>query len=204
MQHSADSGRGAKDARRTSGTGFRGARGFTYMALLVTITIIGVTLGVAGKYWRNVMLRDKEEELLFRGDEYRRAIEKYYFATPGRLQWPSNIEQLLKDDRFPQAKRHLRRKYQDPITGEDFVLIKDAALGNRIVGVKSSSEKEPLKKSGFPPLYKDFENKEKYNEWEFRYQPQQSVPAPSTPAPRVSLPAGGAGQPQKNKSSFGN
>lgn len=149
--------------------------GFTFIALLAAITIMGITLGVAGKHWRNVMLREREEELLFRGDEYRRAIEKYYFSIPGRRELPPSIDELLKDSRSVSGKRHLRKKYPDPITGEEFVVIKDAALGNRVSGVRSSSEKETLKKANFPPAYKDFENKEKYSEWEFKYQPQQTI-----------------------------
>jgi len=57
------------------------SRGFTYTALLVAIIIIGISLGAAGKYWPNVMMREKEEELLFRGGQYRLAIERYFLAT---------------------------------------------------------------------------------------------------------------------------
>ena len=168
--------------------------GFTFIALLAAITIMGIVLGAAGKHWRNVMQREREAELLFRGDEYRRAIEKYYFAAPGRQQLPASVEQLLKDDRFPQARRHLRKQYLDPITGEEFVVIKDAALGNRITGVKSSSEKKPLKIANFPEGYQDFENSSMYNEWEFRFKPQQTVTTQQA-APRVPASTPGQQQP---------
>ena len=68
---------------RTPKSAIRNVRGFAYIALLVAIIIIGISLGAAGKYWSNVMLRDKEEELLYRGDQYRRAIERYVSAVPG-------------------------------------------------------------------------------------------------------------------------
>ncbi len=61
---------------------FRNPEGFIYIALLAALVIIGISLGAAGKYWQNVVLRDKEEDLLFRGDQYRQAIERYYTAIP--------------------------------------------------------------------------------------------------------------------------
>ena len=146
------------------------------MALLAAIVIIGIVLGAAGKYWQNVMMRDKEEELLFRGEQYRLAIDRYFVANCGttfqpcpQSALPQSIENLLSDDRFPQAKRHLRQKYQDPITGKDFELFRDLTKGNRITGVYSSSDKEPLKKVDFPEQYKDFTNKNAYKEWQFVY-----------------------------------
>jgi type II secretory pathway pseudopilin PulG len=150
--------------------------GFTYIALLAAIVIIGISLGAAGKYWQNVMLREREEELLFRGDQYREAIRKYYVARPGVQMLPQSLDDLVKDDRFPQAKRHLRQKYKDPISGEDFVEIRDKLKGNRIVGVHSPSEKKPLKQGNFPDLYKDFENKEMYSDWKFLFTLQGAPP----------------------------
>jgi type II secretory pathway pseudopilin PulG len=156
-------------------------RGFAYIALLVAIIIIGISLGAAGKYWSNVILRDKEAELLYRGDQYRRAIERYASAVPGSQVYPQSIEDLLKDNRTAAGKRHLRQKYKDPISGEDFVEIRNP-LNNRIIGVHSPSDKEPLKKAGFPDTYSaaqaepqpgfpsdmnNFSDKKKYSEWLF-------------------------------------
>ena len=165
--------------------------GFTYIALLVAIIIIGISLGTAGKYWQNVMMREKEEELLFRGGQYRFAIERYYLAIPGRYQFPQNIDDLLKDSRSAAGKRFLRQKYMDPITGEDFEVIRDLTKGNRITGVYSKSEKEPLRTTGFDEIYKEFEGKKKYNEWKFLYTPQQVLPVmpggPGRPFPGQPL-----------------
>ncbi len=127
------------------------SRGFTYIGLLAIIVIIGISLGAAGKYWSNVMLRDREEELLYRGDQYRQAIERYYTGLPGRPpMYPQSIDDLLKDPRTPLGKRYLRQKYKDPITGEDFEEIKDPVT-RRILGVRSTSDRESLKQAEFPP-----------------------------------------------------
>jgi Tfp pilus assembly protein PilE len=79
----------------------RNRNGFTYIALLAAIVIIGITLGSAAKSWQNIAQREKEEELLFRGNQYRQAIERYYNALPGRHQFPNSIDVLLKDERTP-------------------------------------------------------------------------------------------------------
>jgi len=150
--------------------------GFTYIALLVAIIIIGISLGTAGKYWQNVMMREKEEELLFRGGQYRLAIERYYLSIPGRNQYPQNIDDLLKDSRSAAGKRYLRQKYMDPITREDFEVIRDLTKGNRITGVYSKSEKEPLRTTGFDEINKEFEGKKKYNEWKFYVTPPAVQP----------------------------
>jgi len=121
------------------------------------------------------MVREKEEELLFRGDQYRTAIERYYLAPPGKV-YPQNIEDLLKDNRTPVGKRHLRKQFKDPVTGEDFVLIRDKDKGNRIVGVQSSSTKKPLRQANFPDQYASFKGAETYGAWKFVFTPPQQVP----------------------------
>jgi len=166
--------RGACPRMLLSGA-FRNSRGFAYVALLVAIVIIGISLGAAGKYWQNVMLREKEAEMFFRGDQYRLAIEHYYTAVPGRPQYPQSIDDLLTDNRTPSGKRHLRQKYKDPITGEDFGEIRDPRT-KAIVGVYSTSEKEPLKKDNFPAAYHDLAGKSRYRDWLFiaRAKPGQA------------------------------
>ncbi len=128
----------------------RNSSGFAYVALLVAIIIIGISLGAAGKYWSSVMLREKEEELLFRGNEYRKAIDSYASVPGPRKEFPSSIDDLLKDNRSAAGRRHLRQKYKDPLTGEDFEEIKHPAT-KRIIGVRSTSDKESLKQANFPP-----------------------------------------------------
>lgn len=45
----------------------RNFKGFTNIALLAAIVIIGTSLGSTTKYRYNISLLDKEEELIFRG-----------------------------------------------------------------------------------------------------------------------------------------
>ena len=158
--------------------------GFTYIALLAAIVIIGITLGSATKYWSHIALREKEKELLWRGNQYRNAIESYYRSNrPGRQpMYPPRIDELLKDSRYTN-RRHLRKKYVDPVTGEDFEVVRDKA--RRIIGVRSTSDAEPLKQRNFPPEYVDFEGKTKYSEWKFEFVPTP-VPGKSSSATKSS------------------
>ena len=140
------------------------------------------------RYWSNISLREKEVELLFRGDQYRKAIERYMSAVPGRREFPQSIDDLLRDSRTATMRRHLRQKYKDPISGEDFVEIRDQ-VSRRIIGVNSPSDKEPLKQANFPDVYKDFEGKKKYSEWKFVYAPQPAAGQPGLPGqPRPQVP----------------
>ncbi len=171
-------GRGPEKVKiRNPESALRNTSGFTYLALLAAIVIIGIILGGAGKYWSNVMLREKEEELLFRGDQYRKAIRLYTQAMPGVVRAPSSIDDLLSDSKG-MGKRYLRKKYKDPVSGEDFVEVFAVTGGQvrRLIGVHSPSDKEPLKQSNFPEEYKDFEGKKKYSEWKFTYQPGEAPP----------------------------
>lgn len=143
--------------------------GFTYITLVFAIIVIGLALGSTGKLWSTVMERDKEEELIFRASQIRTAIERYY-KMPGIKGYPQTLNDLLKDTRQPVLTRHLRRVYEDPMTGKaDWALIK--VHGGGIIGIKSRSGAEPYKKQNFPVELKNLEGKTKYSEWEFVYNP---------------------------------
>mgnify|MGYP001485724932 FL=1 len=155
----------------------RNEQGMVLLMVLLAVVIIGLAAGMAGSTWRDMMARVKEQELLFRGDQYRRAIESYYNVKHGGAQnvYPSKLEDLLKDARFPGTTRHLRKLWPDPITGDAFVPIKDPTKGGRITGVKSGSPNEPFKKDGFSLENEDFTDKKSYQEWLFVYEPPKQV-----------------------------
>lgn len=151
-------------------------KGFTYMAAMTLVVVMGITLSMAGKYWSTMAIREREAELLFRGDQIRRGIELYYQWTAqkhgGAGLYPESLEELVKSKYSMAPKRSLRRIYEDPVTGEaDWVIISDPA-SKRIMGVHSASDMEPLKTSNFTLLYRDFEGKKKYSDWAFSYKPQ--------------------------------
>jgi type II secretory pathway pseudopilin PulG len=157
-------------------------RGATLMVVFVAIVMIGLAAGVTGATWKTVVQKSKEEELLFRGDQYRRAIESYTGTGPpgAAAFYPARLEDLIRDPRSPATVRHIRRLYRDPVTGGEWVLIKDQ-LG-RIKGVRSASELEPFRKDNFPEGYERLRGAESYSAWEFVVEPGSTgQPAPEQP-----------------------
>ena len=153
-------------------------QGFTYLAALFAVAILGGGLALAGEVWETSAKREKEAELLFAGDQYRKAIERYFLS--GQRQYPRSLEDLLKDPRRPGTVRYLRRLYPDPLTGKEWGLVKAPDAG--ILGVHSLSQERPLKVAGFRARDAAFEGAQKYSEWKFVHAlPVQPVKPPVKP-----------------------
>jgi type II secretory pathway pseudopilin PulG len=151
--------------------------GFTFIGVLIFVAILGIGLAAAGQLWSTAAKREKEAQLLFVGDEFRRAIGSYYDSSPGAKQFPKQLEDLLEDKRFPTMRRHLRRIYVDPMTGKrEWGLVK---TGDRITGVHSLSEDKPLKTANFKPEDEAFSGAVTYADWQFTYQPSSAGAPPS-------------------------
>jgi type II secretory pathway pseudopilin PulG len=148
----------------------RWCHGFTYIGVLIFIALMGIALAGTGVIWHTETRREKERELLFVGDQFRRAIGLYYERSPGAKKFPKALEDLLLDRRYPNTQRYLRRLYADPVGGTaEWGLVRGPQGG--IVGVHSLSEAEPLKRAGFPLKYEEFEVAARYSEWRFMYAP---------------------------------
>jgi type II secretory pathway pseudopilin PulG len=78
-------------------------------ALLVAIAVMTVMLSVAMPVWRHEMQREREAELVFRGEQYVRAIDLFQRKYAGAL--PPTIDLLV-------TERFLRKKYKDPMTDD--------------------------------------------------------------------------------------
>jgi type II secretory pathway pseudopilin PulG len=178
------------------GLGARQA-GFTYIGLIVAIALIGLMLSVVGQVWSFVAQRQKEQQLLYVGDQYRAAIGSYfaYGST-----YPLSLQDLLLDQRTPVPRRHLRQIYRDPLTNDtDWILIKDAT-GIGIMGVASRSTLVPIKRLRFDDAEVGFAKKDCYCDWKFVYSPpnlidhRYVVPGQGqfgpNPSPTVTVPVG--------------
>ena len=102
----------AGQAKRTRQDG--SAQGYAMAALLVGLSVMAIMLTVAMLVWKQMTRREKEEELVFRGKQYIHAIGLFQRKIANTF--PPNID-LLVEQKF------LRKKFKDPITGEDFVPI---------------------------------------------------------------------------------
>ncbi len=155
--------------------------GFSYIGLLILVAIMGVTLAAAGDLWQTTRQREKEDELLYAGHQFRLAIQHFYQHSAGGPAYPQALDDLLKDPRAPNTRRYLRRIYPDPITGTtDWGLVKGP--NGEIYGVYSKSDAEPLKKANFNLTDAAFEGAKKYSEWQFVFLPKHSPAAAPRPA----------------------
>jgi type II secretory pathway pseudopilin PulG len=162
-------------------------RGLVMLALLIALALASIALLAGLDVWAFEKQRKQEEELLFVGNQYRLAIQRYYLA--GRS-LPASIDDLLEDKRFPVPLHHLRRAYPDPLTGNnEWRFLRD---GDRIYGVYSSSDRVPIKRANFPRRYAFFANAQTYGDWKFFYPPpgwrnNASTGAPLTPSTSSSF-----------------
>ena len=121
-------------------------RGFTYLMVMFFVVMIGISLMMIGQQWSVTMKRDREAELLFRGTRIKEAIERY--AADFEVQKgtrPNRYPQKLKD-LTKKPRRYLQIVYKDPMTGDDFELIK---TGAEIRGVRSTSQDKPYDQVNF-------------------------------------------------------
>jgi type II secretory pathway pseudopilin PulG len=137
--------------------------------LVVLIFILVTTLGTSTlvQMHQTQTRRDKEEQLLFVGDQFRRAIVLYYNTFPPGAQraLPKSLEDLVDDQRFPTPLHHLRRLYVDPMTRQaDWQVVR---AGGGIIGVRSRSVESTIKKAGFAKDYAMFEGRATYSDWVF-------------------------------------
>lgn len=149
----------------------RREQGFTLAGALVLVAVLGAGMAAYGELASHAAQREKEQELLFVGNQFRQAIRSYYEHTPGAAKrFPQKLEDLLSDNRHPMAVRHLRRLYADPMTGAaDWVAVMSPEGG--IMGVHSRSEAAPVKTHGFAQRDALFDGVGRYSQWHFSHAP---------------------------------
>lgn len=153
----------------TSCTGRRQS-GFTYIGLMLLIATVGVAAAATVSVADLARRRAAEAELLYVGQQYLKAFLDYETSTPQGHgnRAPGRLEDLLRDPRRPEVKRHLRQLYPDPITGKlDWQLV--PAPGGGIMGIKSASCAPTIRRS-FPDgdwMYLD--GAKRYCDWNFTF-----------------------------------
>ncbi len=94
----------------------RSERGYILLMLMLFVTLMVIAAGVVAPTIAFRVRRDREEEMIHRGTQYSRAIQRYVKKT-GR--YPTRLEDLENTNNI----RFLRRRYKDPVTGKDFKLL---------------------------------------------------------------------------------
>lgn len=91
--------------------GRRKDSGYMLLFLMLAVAVLTITmLGVARNYRRSI-LRDREVEMIHRGEQYSRAVKRFYKKN-GR--YPISIEQLENTNKI----RYLRKRYKDPMSAD--------------------------------------------------------------------------------------
>jgi type II secretory pathway pseudopilin PulG len=183
--------------------------GYAMAALIVALAVMAVMMTVAMPVWKQSIQRDKEEEMVFRGEQIARGVGLFQrkFANA----YPPTLDVLVE-------QKFLRKKYKDPITNDDFVPLTQAqqaatpggAPGTGRAGQTQGQAGPQLGPGGRGPLgagsgtpgggpvggiigvtskstdvsIRLYKGRSHYNEWAFIYTPPAAAPG-----------VGGRGQP---------
>jgi len=91
--------------------------GYVLFGVLIGVTLMGIGVTAAVTLWSQVVQRDREAELLFRGESVVRALERFQEDRPGTL--PETLDELVEG-------KYLRRAWLDPMTGRSFRILRAA------------------------------------------------------------------------------
>ncbi len=180
--------------------------------LLVAMGVMAIMMTAMMPVWKQMAQREKEQELVFRGQQYARAIglfQRKYANTP-----PPSLDVLVQE-------HFLRKKYKDPITNADFVPIPAGQAGAAAPGGAPGSAPagrgapiagQPI--SGSPgvtsarggiigvtsastaPSIRIYNGATRYNQWRFVYAPAAATPGAGAPGTATPGPTGSQrGQP---------
>ena len=86
--------------------------GYVMLIAIFLMALLALSLAVAAPKIARSIQRDRDLETFHRGMQYRRAIQLYYRKFHA---YPPNVEALVNTNDV----RFLRKKYTDPITGQD-------------------------------------------------------------------------------------
>ena len=159
-------------------------RGYVLAVLLIGMAVAAVWAAAAVPAWRHQVQRERELELIFRGEQYARAIALYYLKNNRTL--PGDMDLLV-------TGHYLRKKWKDPITGEDFVpmLAGGAAPGGTPTGTTPPRSGGPGPAGQAPPQQQGqpapsgifgvaskstassiivYQNLQQHSQWAFTYQ----------------------------------
>ncbi len=89
-----------------------GEEGYILLAVLVMVVMVLIALSIAAPKVAADIQRDREVELVHRGQQYTRAIKLYYKKFGA---YPPSLDALEKSNEI----RFLRKRYKDPMTGKD-------------------------------------------------------------------------------------
>jgi len=151
-------------------------RGYIMVVLLVSMAITAVWMTAALPSWRQQVIREREAELIFRGESYARAIQLYRQKNNQNL--PPSVDILV-------SQKYLRKKYKDPITGKDFLVVGGVGLQPGGVGVPQTGPGVPsngafgaagiigVRSTSNDQSIRIYNNQQTYSQWAFDFTLEQ-------------------------------
>jgi type II secretory pathway pseudopilin PulG len=94
----------------------RSEHGYILIMLMLFVALLAIGAAAVAPSIAQQLRRDREEEMIHRGVQYSRAIRRYVKKF-GR--YPTRLEELENTNNL----RFLRKRYKDPINGQDFKLL---------------------------------------------------------------------------------
>ncbi len=166
-----------------------GNRGYILTTTIVMVVILSISMAMIAEKWTYVMKREKENELLFRGEQYAQAIRRFYLI---HKRYPFKLEELIES--YPRC---IRKLYPEPFSRDKkwgIIYLSDLASGK--VFKDTSKSNTPSKNTAPKPVpmgqiysksttplvtgqivgvyskcsdrpYKDFMKGEIYSDWKF-------------------------------------
>jgi len=99
------------DSRYRRRPGSEGEAGHLVLLVMMAVTVGAIMLTAAVRQWSSIERREREEELVFRGNQYVKAIKLYQLEHGGAL--PTSLEQLYQPG--PRRLRYIRKLFRDPM-----------------------------------------------------------------------------------------
>ncbi len=149
--------------------------GYTFPLMLVILVAIAFGAGQLERSQSYRQKRNNEEELLFRGLAYLKALKEFETASTTEKRFPRKLDELISDPRT-QGRRFIRQLYKDPMTGRDFDPIRTPE--GTISGVVSWSKGVPFRTVDFDKELQDFDQALTYRDWRFDAKPRAAAKPP--------------------------
>jgi hypothetical protein len=117
--------------------------GFALLLVFLMAAIIAINLYMELPRLAFQAQRQKEQMLVERGEQYKRAIG-LFLRTNKNTRWPASIEELENYNN----RRFLRRRYLDPLTGKDewrIIHISNGVLTDSVTNKKKDQDQDHIK-----------------------------------------------------------
>jgi type II secretory pathway pseudopilin PulG len=174
---------------RRPGSCCREERGYVLLTLMLMVSLMVIAAAAVAPSIADQIRRDRENELIRRGMQYRRAIRQFTKKT-GRF--PMKLEDLEDTN----GVRYLRKRYKDPVTGKEFRMLHmadiPAATGTSANAWSLQADTSANKAAD------NSSSQAGQDPSRVATDPSQSSSTPDTPAAQSTAPPGNADSPPAN------